>query len=324
MTPWYRELNQRNRLLMVAAAATLEPRLTVTEFAVLTVLVNQGERMGVNRRSMLWQRGRDCSLLDREDRTAGEGVLPYTRQGIEKACKALIARGWIREDWSSTYERRDPGLTVLQLNILSVAPSWLKPNSLGSSPKDPKATPVASRSLRNKRSKRPVGSDGDRSKPATGTPESAADHAEAREPGPLTITPAMRAKMQTPTGAVKTVRVRSWRQEFKTAETRLWCQCLNVLGQRNEWYGEGVQRHLLGAATAFGISVLRSCGHEVRDKDAVRVEVQVATAEYCEHLITLKGNTRSKPSSAKAAKAVRAEFGKLAKKALRPKGGKRG
>ena len=204
MQPWYRELNQRNRLLMVAASATLDPRLTVTEFAVLTVLVNQGDRMGVSRRSLLWQRGRGCSMLERADRD-GAAILPYTRQGIEKACKGLIARGWIREDWSTTYERRDPGLTVLSLNILSVAPSWLQPNSVGSSPKDPKATPVgrksaaekskpttvasrkipkaatgvAQRSLRNKRSKSPVGSKGDRSKPALATPESAADHDEA-------------------------------------------------------------------------------------------------------------------------------------------------
>lgn len=182
MTPWYRELNQRNRLLMVAASATLEPRLTVTEFAVLTVLVNQGDRMGVTHRSWLWNRGRDCLLLDKPDRASGVGVLPYTRQGIEKACKGLVAKGWVREDYSTCYDRnRDPGLIVLPLNILSVAPSWLKPNSLGSSPGEKAAgrrpqaagkttalvdgavtsrpTAVASRSLRNKRSKRPTPED---------------------------------------------------------------------------------------------------------------------------------------------------------------------
>lgn len=214
MKPWYRELSLRNRLLMVAACAPLQRRMSVTEMAVLTVLVNQSDRMGVRHRSDLWQDGKRACLLDREDRDFASQIFPYTRQGIEKALDGLHERGWIEYD-QTTADRwgKDPGVRVLTVAIMADAPKWLRfdtsseptavplevmassdsleqtPTSVAANriPKN-KPTSVPTGSTRNGRSKRPKtaaarkvppGAKGDRSKPALSTPESAADHAEA-------------------------------------------------------------------------------------------------------------------------------------------------
>lgn len=135
---WYRELPQSQRLLMVA----IHKRVTVTELAVLTILVNQSGRMGVRVMSDLWNGG----LLDYRDRHGADYPLPYTRAGIWKAVNALEARGWLQKvfqakaPWLS--DDREPELRVLPINILAEAPPWLRPGEAADGRREAAATPV--------------------------------------------------------------------------------------------------------------------------------------------------------------------------------------
>lgn len=131
---WYRELPHSQRLLMVA----IHKRVTVTELAVLTILVNQADRMGVKFMSSLW----NGYLLDYKDRCSSiDYPLPYTKQGIWKAVNALVDRGWL-EKVHGPCERPDPELRVLPINILSEAPAWLRPGEAAEGRRQAAATPV--------------------------------------------------------------------------------------------------------------------------------------------------------------------------------------
>lgn len=131
---WYRELPHSQRLLMVA----IHKRVTVTELAVLTILVNQSDRMGVKSMSSLWN---GCLLEYRDRRASSDYPLPYTKQGIWKAVNALVDRGWV-EKVHGLYGRNDPELRVLPLNILSEAPAWLRPGEAADGRRQAAATPV--------------------------------------------------------------------------------------------------------------------------------------------------------------------------------------
>lgn len=131
---WYRELPHSQRLLMVA----IHKRVTVTELAVLTILVNQADRMGVRSMSSLWN---GCLLEYRDRLASSDYPLPYTKQGIWKAVNALVDRGWV-EKVHGLYGRNDPELRVLPLNILSEAPAWLRPGEAADGRREAAATPV--------------------------------------------------------------------------------------------------------------------------------------------------------------------------------------
>lgn len=126
---WYRELPHSQRLLMVA----IHKRVTVTELAVLTILVNQADRMGVKSMSSLWN---GCLLEYRDRPASSDYPLPYTKQGIWKAVNALVDRGWL-EKVGHYGSLQDPELRVLPNNILSEAPAWLRPGE--ATPVDPAA-----------------------------------------------------------------------------------------------------------------------------------------------------------------------------------------
>lgn len=131
---WYRELPHSQRLLMVA----IHKRVTVTELAVLTILVNQADRMGVKSMSSLWN---GCLLEYRDRPASSDYPLPYTKQGIWKAVNALVDRGWVEKD-RGLYGRNDPELRVLPPNILSEAPAWLRPGEAADGRREAAATPV--------------------------------------------------------------------------------------------------------------------------------------------------------------------------------------
>lgn len=131
---WYRELPHSQRLLMVA----IHKRVTVTELAVLTILVNQADRMGVRSMSSLWN---GCLLEYRDRLASSDYPLHYTKQGIWKAVNALVDRGWV-EKVHGLYGRNDPELRVLPLNILSEAPAWLRPGEAADGRREAAATPV--------------------------------------------------------------------------------------------------------------------------------------------------------------------------------------
>lgn len=95
-------------------------KISGTELALVAVLVNVPDYK-IKQVSDLW--GGDSRW---RKPTAAEQILPYTRQGIDKALKKLEARGWGERYGGYGYGKTDPAFRLLPISILSEAPKTLQ------------------------------------------------------------------------------------------------------------------------------------------------------------------------------------------------------